>query len=152
MSLVLTTGQPGFTEIADSTFNSGNALSASALKSLNADAKFGVVRNEQFWGYYRNGETVSLPVSTADGYTYSRSELLYTWALYWSGSATAACNGTQTAPSRGATSGGGTLLQMGCVIDQSTGDVACTASYFSGSQHDTNDGIWLVITHAQRSR
>ena len=76
MSLSLGT-QPGFTEIADSTFDAGNAASDSALKAVNAAAKFGVVRNEQFYGYYANGETVALPVSPADGYAYSRSELRY---------------------------------------------------------------------------
>ena len=45
MSLTLS-AQPGFTDIPDSTFNSAATLSSSALKSLNADAKFGAVRNE----------------------------------------------------------------------------------------------------------
>jgi hypothetical protein len=151
MSLTLS-GQPGFTELADSTFDAGNALTASNMKSLNADAKFAAVRNEQFWGYYKDGETVVLPVSPADGYIYSNAELVFTWSVYWSGSATGALNGTQTTPSRGATGGGGTLLQSGYLVDQTTGVVACNASYFSGAQHDTNDGILLVMTHAQRSR
>jgi len=143
---------PGFTDIADSVFNAGSALSSASVKALNADAKFGAVRNEQFWGYYRHGDTVELPVSAADGYEYSRDELVYSWSVWWTGSAPTACAGTQTAPTRGATGGSGTLLQMGFDVDQATGEVTCNVSYFSGSQNDTNDGILVVTVHAQRDR
>lgn len=151
MSLTLS-AQPGFTDLADSVFDNGNTISAADLKSLNADAKFAAVRNEQFWGFYRNGETVATPVSPADGYVYSRAELVYTWSVYWTGAATGALNGTQSTPGRGATSGGGTLLQMGFEVDQATGAVSCNVSYFDGHQHDTNDGILMVMVHAQRDR
>ena len=119
---------------------------------LNAAAKFGVVRNEQFWGYYRNGETVGLPTSPADGYVYARNELVYTWSIYWTGAATGACNGTQVAPARGATSGSGTMLQVGALVDQATGVVTTNVSYYKTAQTDTNDGILLVTVHAQRQR
>ena len=151
MSLTLS-AVPGFTDIADSTYDAGSALSSASMKALNADAKFGAVRNEQFWGYYCNGETVELPVSPADGYEYSRAELIYTWSVWWTGSPPSACNGTQTAPTRGATGGGGTFLQAWYEVDQATGDVTCSTSYFSGAQHDCNDGILLVVVHAQRDR
>lgn len=151
MSLTLES-QPGFTEVADNTFDAGNAASDSAFKALNAASKFGVVRNEQFYGFYKNGETVALPVSPADGYEYQRSELLYTFAWYWTGSATGACNGTQTPPPRGATSGSGYPLQQGANVDQASGLVSTQVSYYKDSEQDTNDGILLVVTHAQRSR
>ena len=151
MSLTLGT-QPGFTEVADSTFDAGNPASDSSLKSLNAAAKFGVVRNEQFYGYYRNGETVQAPVSPADGYAYSQSELRYSFSWYWTGGATGTCNGTLTPPPRGATSGQGQVIQMGANVDQSTGAVSTNVSYYKTSQTDTNDGILMVLTHAQRSR
>jgi hypothetical protein len=151
MSLTLST-QPGFTEIPDSSFASGSPVSDSVMTAINEDAKFGVVRNEQFYGYYANGETVNLPVSPADGYSYSRPELFYAWSVYWTGSATGPCQGTETPPPRGATSGQGQLLQMGFNVDQATGLVSCNVSYFKTSEQDTNDGILLVMTHAQRSR
>jgi hypothetical protein len=151
MSLTLGT-QPGFTEVGDSIFNVGNPVSDSALKALNAAAKFAVVRNEQFFGYYKDGETVALPTSPADGYAYQRSELRYSWSRYWSGSAGSACAGTQTPPTRGVTTGQGMLVQFGDSIDQATGLVGCVTSYYKTSQTDTSDGILLVITHAQRSR
>jgi hypothetical protein len=153
-SLILTS-QPGFTEVPDSAFDAGNPVTAADMKAMNAAAKFAAVRNEQFWGFYKNGETVQLPVSPADGYTYAREELLYTWAIFWTGAPPgAALNGTHETPSRGATGGAGQLLQMGFIVDQTTGVVTCDVSYYptNGSQGDTNDGILLVITHAQRQR
>ena len=151
MSLTLMS-QPGFTELVDSTWDAGNPITASNMKSLNADAKFSAVSNEQFWGYYRNGETVVLPVSTADGYEYSQSELVYAWSWYWTGSAPTALNGTQSPPVGGATSGQGTLLSMSANVNQLTGLVSTVVSYYKTAEQDVNDGILMVITHAQRNR
>jgi|SRR5665213_677862 len=151
MSLTLS-AEPGFTELTDSTFDSGNPVTSAAMKSLNSDAKFAAVRCEQFYGYYRNGETVLLPVSTADGYQYSRSELLYSWSILSSSAAPGALNGTQSIPTPAATSGGGTVLYCGGNVNQVTGAVFTTTSYFNTSQHDTNDGILMVVTHALRNR
>lgn len=151
MSLTLGT-QPGFVEIADASFGAGNAASSSLMTELNDDAKFAAVRNEQFYGYYRSGETVALPTSPADGYAYSRSELRYSHSWYWTGSATGPCNGTQTQPPRGATTGQGMVLQLGADVDQASGLVTTNVSYYKSAEMDTNDGILLVITHAQRSR
>jgi hypothetical protein len=151
MSLTLGT-IPGFSEIPDANFAAGAAASDVDMKALNADAKFGIVRNEQVWGYFKHGDTVPLPVSPADGYAYARNELRYTWSVYWTGAAVGTLAGTQATPTRGATSGQGTLLQVGYSVDQATGAVSCVASYFKTSQTDTNDGILLVVTHAQRLR
>lgn len=144
--------EPGFTDLPDSTFNTGNPITQTMLESMSSNAEFAAVRNEQFWGYYRNGETVELPTSPSDGYNYSRDELVYSWSIYWTGSAPNPLNGTQSPPVGGATSGQGTLLQMQYNVNQSTGLVACTTSYYKTSEQDTNDGILMVITHAQRSR
>jgi hypothetical protein len=147
--------QPGFSEVPDSAFDAGNAASAANLKSLNAAAKFAAVRTEEFWGFYKNGEIVQLPVSPADGYTYSREELRYTWSVFWTGAPpSGALNGTQSTPTRGATSGSGQILQMGFLVDQSSGAVSCDVDYYvhEGSQNNSNDGILLVTTHAKRSR
>ncbi len=152
-SLTLLT-QPGFTDVPDSAFDAGQPASASNLKALNAAAKFAAVRNEQFWGFYKHGETVKLPLSPADGYQYAREELRYSWSIYWTGKANTPLEGTQTAPPGGATSGAGHVLQMNFLVDQTTGLVTCLVSYHKdgGAQTDTNDGILLVIVHAQRLR
>jgi hypothetical protein len=154
MSLILSE-QPGFTEIPDTTFDAGNVIAAATMKALNAAAKFAVVRDEQFWGFYKHGETVALPTSPADGYTYQRSELRYTWSWFWTGAAPgSALAGTQTTPSRGATSGQGHLLEFGADVVQATGVISTDVHYHKdgGSQTDTHDGILMVVTHAQRSR
>src|SRR5258708_4541263 len=110
MSSLTLSAQPGFTEIPDSAFNAGNAVSQATAQQLNADAKYAAVRNEQFWGFYKNGETVALPTSPADGYNYVRAELTYDWSLYsTAGPGAGALNGTQTEPTPAATGGGGTV-------------------------------------------
>jgi len=151
MSLTLTT-QPGFVEVLDSVFNAGNAASDSAFKSLNDDAKFAAVRNEQFYGFYSNAESVVLPVSPADGYAYSRSELLYSWSIYSSSAPGSFPAGTMTPPVTQPPSGQGTLLGVGALVDPASGLVTCIVSYFKTSQQVTSDGILFVVTHAQRSR
>jgi hypothetical protein len=153
MSLTLTT-IPGFTELADTAFNDTNTLAAALLKPLNSDAKFAAVRNEQFYGYYRNGETVQLPTSPADGYAYSRAELVYSWSLFSSAPSAVALNGTTSPPTPSSRGGAGQLLQINHGVSQTTGLVSLATAYYvtSGSESDTNDGILLVIVHAQRNR
>ncbi len=154
MTLILTS-QPGFTEIPDSVFDAGNPVTAANMKAMNAATKFAAVRTEEFWGYYKHGETVQLPISPADGYEYAIEELRFTWSIFWTGAPPSSeLNGTQETPSRGATGGAGNLLQMGFHIDQATGAVTCDVSYYiaNGAQVDTNDGILLVTTHAKRQR
>lgn len=153
-TLILST-QPGFSEIPDSAFDAGNPLTAANAKALNSAAKFAAVRSEEFWGYYKHGETVQLPISAADGYAYSRDELRYSFDIFWTGAPPGSpLNGTQTTPSRGATGGAGHLLQMGFGVDQATGVVDCLVSYHKdgGAQTDTQDGILMVTTYAKRQR
>ncbi len=155
MPTLTLTSQPGFSEVPDSAFDAGNAASAANLKALNAAAKFAAVRTEQFWGYYKHGETVKLPISPADGYQYSRDELRYSWSVWWTGAPPGSpLDGTQATPSRGATGGPGHLLQTGFDISQATGLITCDVSYHKdgGAQTDTHDGILVVITHATRQR
>ncbi len=143
---------PGFTELSASNFDAGNTASDTDMKALNADAKFAAVRNEQFWGYVRNGETIALPTSPADGYVYSRSELLYLWSWYSTGNAPADLAMTHTPPAPGGSTGDGTILQMTANVDQASGVVTCGVAYFKSSQTNTTNGILLVMVHAQRMR
>lgn len=155
MPTLTLSSQPGFAEVPDSAFDAGNAASAANLKALNAAAKFAAVRTEEFWGFYKHGETVQLPVSPADGYVYARDELRYTWSIYWTGAPPGgALNGTQGTPTRGSTSGGGHVLQMGFLVNQATGGVTCEVDYHvkDGAQTNTTDGILLVTVHAKRAR
>jgi hypothetical protein len=155
MATLTLISQPGFSEVPESAFDAGNPATAANLKALNAAAKFAAVRNEEFWGFYKHGETVLLPVSPADGYLYERAELRYSWSVWWTGAAPgSALNGTQATPSRGATGGAGHMLQIGFDVNQATGVVTCDVSYHKdgGAQMDTHDGILMVVTHAKRQR
>jgi hypothetical protein len=152
MSLTLSPS-PTFVELPDETFDPcPNVPTAQQFQTLDTDSQFAVVRNEQFYGYYANGQTVVLPVSPADGYEYSREELFYEWSLYSSSSATGFSPGVPTPPTTGAPSGQGQLLGVGMWVDQTTGLVTCITSYYKTSQQVTSDGVLCVITHAQRSR
>jgi hypothetical protein len=147
--------QPGFAEITEAGFDPQAPATSSNLKALNSNVKFAAVRCEEFWGFYKHGETVQLPQSLADGYQYTREELLYDWSVEWTGAPPgSALNGTHDMPTRGATSGAGHLLQTGFNVNQATGVVDCVVSYHKdgGAQTDTQDGILMVITFAKRQR
>jgi hypothetical protein len=154
MAQLLLAVQPGFVDEGDASFDAGASASAAAFKRVNANAKYAAVLGETFYGYYRNGETVGLPISPADGYQYSREELRYSWSRVWSGSAPVELNGCLVLPpaAKGATSGEGQVLQWGDHVDQVTGLVACQTDYFKTSHQVRQDGIVLVITHALRNR
>lgn len=152
MSSLTLTSAPTFTEVADDELDPGFVLTQAVMQAINEAVNWAAVSVEDFWGYYKDGEAVVLPVSPADGYTYSREELVYTWEIYDTRPATGALNGTQSAPSTGAASGAGSILQMGFNVDQTTGDVTCKVDYYqqSAAETDTNDGILLVHTLARR--
>jgi hypothetical protein len=154
-------GQPGFTEIDPTTFNTGNAITQDVNGQLNTNTNFAAVRNEQFWGWYRNGDTIALPVSPEDGYKYARNELLYSIAglstMPISGSFTP---GQQTLPTFGGgpvggRGAGGQILYLApWDIDVTTGVVSLVTHYFvsGGMEGPTNDGALKVMVLAQRNR
>lgn len=147
--------EPGFAEIPSSAFDASQPATAANMKGLNSNAAYGAVRDEQFWGYYKHGETVQVPVSPIDGHVYARADLMYEFSIWYTGAPpSGALNGTHTTPSMGATSGGGQILKMGFDVDQDTGLVTCMVAYYvsGGAETDTSDGILKVVTHAQRDR
>jgi hypothetical protein len=156
MASLLLSAQPGFTEIADTTFDDGNPVTAATMKALNASAKFAAVRDEQFWGFYKHGETVVLPTSPADGYAYERAELTYDWSIVGTGTpGGGAYAGVQVLPAgAGGNGGGGQLLSINAMVDEATGAVSTLIAYYitNGAQSNTHDGVLMVRTHAQRLR
>jgi hypothetical protein len=59
-------------------------LSQQLAQGLNDDAKFATVSTEVFYmGEFVNGDTVPLPVSPVDGYTYSYAEIAFQFAWRW---------------------------------------------------------------------
>lgn len=130
MSLTLTGGAPTFTEVTEPQLDADELLTQAILQAINADSNWAAVAVEDFWGYYKPGETVALPVSPADGYEYTRSELLYCWEIFSTGAPPAtALMGTQAAPTPGPPSGPGQILAIGFSVDQATGYVGGVIEY-----------------------
>lgn len=74
------TAAPGFGDIPISAFTPGQPLTASVVSQLAKNVKTAGYAIE-FFGptNHAQGDTVALPTSPTDGYTYSRQELLYVW-------------------------------------------------------------------------
>lgn len=155
-SLTFNFGPYGIAEIDPSTLSAGNPVTAATIQSILAAAQGAWARNEQFFGWYSNGDTVLLPTSPIDGYVYSRSELTYAVAGFATPPPGVGFTAGQAAlPTMGARGGAGQLLSLeGWFVDQTTGVVSLSTHYFAtgGSETPTTDGILYVITHAQRNR
>ncbi len=95
-----------FTDLDDSAFFFGAPLGDTSIKNVNQNAKFAIVSHEFSLATYVNGNTVSLPTSAVDGYTYTRSQLYYYYTLTDTGDA-----------------GTGDITSFNCSVDQNTGAV-----------------------------
>lgn len=72
-----------FSEIDLTRFMPGTDLEAALLKQINDNTQEAISCPEIFGPTnYVNGQTVALPVSTRDGYEYSRAELYYVWGIH----------------------------------------------------------------------
>jgi len=151
--------QPGAVDLVDSTFDQDKPVTDVALKQLNQNAKFGMVRVEFFQGYYKNGETVALPVSPVDGYAYARAELRYVWSVYSTRPATGATNGTANPPALGSEQIGGGGVDGVDVFtayvehknSTNRGLVHCQIIMGDGTnQTITSSGVLYVTTIAER--
>lgn len=158
MSQLTFSSVPGFFDLSDATLAANQPVTAYKLTKINQNAKFAAVRVETFYGWFKHGETVGLPTSPVDGYTYSREELEYDIAG-WSTRPPAAgsANGTQTRPAQADTnSGPGSLFLIEQWVEEKNEDnpglVHCKVSYWNGStETPTNDGMIKVRVIATRS-
>jgi hypothetical protein len=149
---------PGAVDVPDSNLAADQPLTDYSLTKISNNAKFAAVRPETFYGSYRNGETVLVPVSPVDGYGYSREELEYEVAAWCSRSPAggAATNGATTKPARASANGGnGSLFMMDFWVEEKNepnpGLVHSEVHYWNGSTEDiTNDGFVKVRTIATR--
>lgn len=135
--------QPGFSDLKDTSLDTPKLALGIQLDKIINNAAFGMCRTEFFTGYFRNGDTVSLPVSSVDGYNYTRDELIYIWGVSDSFNANTLWM-----------SGKDTIWYAGWKVDQLTGDVFSEEWYRrSGAHYDptqSNDGGFYVVTVAQR--
>lgn len=136
---------PGFSDLPDTVLDAERLALGREAAIMASNAGFGMVRMEMFQGTYANGEQVALPVSSVDGYRYSREELTYVWGI------------THTANrDTNWMTGPDCLWYAAWLVNQSTGLVSCVEYYRrSGSHADpatSNDGVLQVFTIAQRAK
>jgi hypothetical protein len=149
---------PGFVDLPDSSIAADQPLTDYSITKISNNAKFGAVRPETFYGWYKNGETVKRPTSAVDGYVYSRQELQYEVSAWCSRSPAngAVTNGALTKPARANVNDGpGSLFLMDFWIDEKNeanpGLVHCYVSYWeNGTETPTNGGFVKVRTIATR--
>lgn len=120
-----------FAEIDLQVFMFGETLRASNYSQVNKNARAAKYGTEVFAAVTRtNGQTVALPVSPQDGYTYTRDELAYVWDL----------NSTRTASHI-------RLATFGNRIDDS-GVVALNTTRLSPGgpyNHDTDGSLRVIV-------
>lgn len=132
---------PGFNDVSDTPLTQDKIALGVHVAAISDNAAFGMVRPEFFQGYYRSADTIPVPISTVDGYIYSRSELVYIWSIY------ATAN-----PDTGWITGPDSLWYMNWNVDQSTGEVTCVEWYrpWASSPAQSADGTLLVTVVAIR--
>jgi hypothetical protein len=134
--------RPGFADVPDSVLAAEQFALGRHLVAISENAKFGFVFPEFFHDVYKNGDTVVLPVSPVDGYQYTRSELMYHWAVQTTQNASQ----WETGP--------GSFWFGQWFVNQTTGKVT-TEEFYRTSGHDhgkSNDGFLLVTTIAVRRK
>ena len=136
---------PGFSDLADSALAAGSPAFGLDLLKIYDNAVFGLTRPEIFITQQINGDTVPLPVSPIDGYSYQLSELTFMWGIR-----------SSVDQSTGWITGKDSIWYFACYVDQATAKVYMDNWYRrSGSDYQgvhTNDGQLIVYTIAQRQK
>jgi hypothetical protein len=136
---------PGYSDLADSGLVAGSPAFGLDLLKIYDNAVFGLVTPEIFITQQVNGDTVPLPVSPIDGYSYQQNEVMYMWGIR-----------ATYDQATGWITGKDSQWYFACYVDQATGDVYMDMWYRrSGSDYQgvqTNDGQLIVYTIAQRQR
>jgi len=133
----------GLVDLPDAVLAAGKMAAGYLLLPINRNTQFGATIPEVFYGEYKHGDTVPLPVSTVDGYNYQRDELVYVWeqrstldyATHMAGAA-------------------GELILCTPWVNPVDGVVQVLTAYYvqGGAQWNTNDGIIAVWTFGIRRR
>lgn len=144
-STLVMASPPSYTGITGSTVAQDKPLTQLLAQSLNDDAKFAVVDHEVFYlGEYTNGETVTLPVSPADGYHYSAAECTFQFSWRWtapgaSPMAQPQLSDGQLAPIKASVNSSGVVSTQIFYVDD------------NGNLISFNDGRIAVFAFCQRS-
>lgn len=156
MSQLTITAIPGFFDLADSTLAAGQPVTDDVMLKISHNAKFSAVRTEiMFMGFYANGNTIPLPTSPVDGYTYTRAEVQYFWMIYSNRSPASGFVAGQASPPAQASSQPQAApynFPGGWDIDDATGVVTLRTTYYTagGSEVVTADGIIKVYAICSR--
>jgi hypothetical protein len=149
---------PGFVDLPDAAIAADQPLTDYSITKISNNAKFGAVRPETFYGWYKNGEVVQSPASRVDGYLYARTELEYEVAAWCSRSPDSG-SPTAGAPSKPARANlndaSGSLFLMDFWVEEKNeanpGLVHCEVHYLNGgTEIITNGGFVKVRTIATR--
>lgn len=145
---------PGFADLADANIGPNKVLTDDSMVKISQNAKFAAVRAEIiFMGFYKHGDTIGVPTSPVDGYAYSRAEVMMDFTLFSTRPpASGFISGQATAPGIGA-SQPANLYWFIVDINDATGVVSITTSYYKqgGAETTQNDGIVKVYAICQRS-
>lgn len=82
---------PSYSAVSSGWIGTDQPYSQQLAQGLNDDSKFAVVNKEAFYlGEYSDGQTVTMPTSPCDGYSYSSGECKFTFSWRWTTDGTAA--------------------------------------------------------------
>lgn len=147
--------QPAFTDIADTSFQAGNALTSDLLTELADNAKFGVTRLERlFMGFYTNGATIPRPISPVDGYLYSYAEVLFEHQLVLTRAPAPGFISGQSLPPEISAAQKGNRIYSYADVNNSNGVVtiqSVTGDVDGKNASGTNDGVVKVYAWCQRN-
>jgi hypothetical protein len=140
---------PTWSQQQASTFVTDLPLTSDLLEAMNEGAKFAVVGQEVIsMGEFYNGQTVPTPVSPADAYAYSRSEVKYVFSWRWT------CG--QMAYTPPAWTPEEELGALYAAINASTGVVTCGIGWAENDGNnyafDSTTGRLAVFALCSRSR
>ncbi len=154
MSQLTFSAIPGFFDLADSAIAGNQPLTDDSLQKISHNAKFAAVRCEIIYmGFYGNGDTVPTPVSSVDGYVYSRSECLFIPILASSRQPAAGFQAGQAlfpmlAPSD---LGTGNLIAVPYILDIDDASGVVTCQVYFGTNGAQYQGTVKVYAICQRS-
>lgn len=144
-STLVMASPPSYSSITGATVAQDKPLTQLLAQALNDDAKFSVVNHEvMYLGEYVHGQTVTMPISPADGYHYSAAECKFQFSWRWSAPG--------ASPMAAPPLSDGQLAPIMASVN-SSGVVSITISYVddSGNLNSFNDGRIAVFAFCQRS-
>jgi hypothetical protein len=144
---------PGGVDIPDILCAPDSPVVDDVLVHITENAAFTVVRLERIYmGFYKHGDTVGAPVSPADGYAYAREECQFEAEFYSTRAPGTNFQSGQALAPMFSLSQPANLYWTICDINDQTGQVALTVSYYrqGGAETISTDGMVRVYALCQR--